>query len=311
MKEKRWFNLKRSVANRNDEFYTRYADIEAEVKHYDLRGKFVYSPCDTPESNFVKYFTENFNELGLKYYTATGYNKDGKGIKYTYDGKNTTITALNGDGSYCSDECLAVMDECDVIITNPPFSKIKDFITYIDKKKKQYLLISTFNAVVYLNSSLPMLFNGNLHIGVNKHIKYFYVSDDFVPYHDKVVVVVVDGKKSVALGNTTWITNLTPDIDIKELALSEKYQADKYPVFDGYKKAINVNKVKDIPCDYDGIMGVPVTFLEKWCPSQFEIVGFFNHNIRTKNGIIRVNPPKPTVNGKTTFTRLLIRKIKN
>lgn len=305
------YNLKRAFAAKNDNFYTRYSDIADEVKHYDLTDKVVYSPCDKPESNFVKYFTDNFNDLGLRYYIATGYNKDGKGVKYTYDGTTATITEMDGDGSYASDESLDILSKCDVVITNPPFSKFRDFIVKVDESEKQFLVIGTFNAMFYINTTLPMFFRGNLHMGVNKRIKYFYVPDDFQPYNEKVKVVEVDGRKAVSISNTIWLTNMHHGAENPPLVLTEKYSPDKYPVYDYYSDAINVDKVKDIPCDYDGLMGVPGTFIEKWCPNQFEILGFFNYNIRWKTGRIeRLKNPKPFVRGKEKFHRLLIRKIK-
>ena len=292
------YNLKRAFAAKNDNFYTRYSDIADEVKHYDLTDKVVYSPCDKPESNFVKYFTDNFNDLGLKYYIATGHNNDGT---------TATITEMTGDGSYASAESLDILSKCDVVVTNPPFSKFRDFIVKMDESEKQFLVIGTFNAMFYLNTTLPMFFRGNLHIGANKRIKYFYVPDDY----NKVKVVEVDGRKAVSMGNTTWLTNMYHGVENPPLVLTEKYSPEKYPVYDYYSDAINVDKVKDIPCDYDGIIGVPGTFIEKWCPRQFEIIGFYNHNIRWKTGRIeRLRNPKPLVKGKAKFPRLLIRKIK-
>lgn len=279
-----------------DEFYTFYSDIEKEVIHYkdSLKGKKVYCNCDSPSSEFVRYFTNNYETLGLTGFTATGYNKGGKGTLYTFDGTNAVKTDLQGDGSFDSQECIDILKKSDVVITNPPFSMIKYFIPLLHKEGKEFLIIAPIYVFGY-SSVQPLLVNNQIRVGVTIP-KYFYVPDDFIfinPRDEKTY----EGKRSVSMGNTCWFTSMIPDVKLPKLKLTETYDPKKYPFFDNYKDIINVDKVKEIPKDYYGKMGVPLTYTLYHDPDEFE---YLSNNLKCI--------PPTFVGGKKKFTRIFIRK---
>lgn len=250
-------NLHNAKKAKNDEFYTIYKDIEKEISNYKdyLKGKWIYSPCDDYRwSEFKNYFISNFTEFGLKHYTCTCLDRGDGAYRYDYDGEKETITKLEGNGDFRSEECIEILKECDAVITNPPFSLFREFVAQLMEYGKKFLIIGPQNAITY-KEIFPYIKNNELWLGMN------WVKD-FVQYNGEV-------KK---FGNACWFTNIPHIKQNKPLILTKTYNPIDYPHYDNYD-AINVDNLKDIPMDYDGVIGVPITFLYKYCPTQFEIVG--------------------------------------
>lgn len=240
---------------KDDEFYTRIETVEAELKHYwqQLKGKRVYLNCDNPRiSKFWQYLYDNYYAIGLAGLTATYYSDSAE--LWQYDGTRIIKERLYGDGSYDSNECLAILDNSDVVITNPPFSLFRDFIDTLIDSSKDFLIIGNFLAVGYV-SIFDRIINGDIKIGFSSADTKF----------DRP-----DGSEKAVKG--AWFTTLDIDNQKPFIPLTKTFNADDYPTYDNYD-AIEVAKVKDIPLDYDGLMGVPVTYLLKHNPAQFEILG--------------------------------------
>ena len=292
-------NLCNARTAKNDEFYTQLSDIEKEMAHYKdfFKGKIVYCNCDDArESNFFKFFSNNFESLGLKKLITTGYKADGKGVKLVYEGdKNgnfmvddaeVVVTELEGNGDFRSEECIELLKECDVVVTNPPFSLFREYVAQLIKYGKKFLIIGNKNAITY-KEIFPYIKNNELWLGMNW-------AKDFVQPNGEV-------KK---FGNICWYTNIGHARINTPLDLYKKYSADEYPKYDNYD-AIEVSKVSEIPTNYEGVMGVPITFLDKYCPTQFEIVGLDRY--------VEDNPHyghRFHINGKETYARILIRRKK-
>lgn len=239
---------------KNDEFYTQLHEIENELKYYSdyLKDKIIYCNCDSPKySNFWKYFYNNFHVLGLKGLVST-YLDNEQSYKTTFDGNTVKQEKLIGNGDFRSDECIEILKECDIVITNPPFSLIRDFFDILVENKKQFLFIGTINVVKYLNVFKELKENK---VWTGRTHPANYIKPDGSIYQ---------------IRNTIWITNIGENR--KELTLTKKYKEENYIKYHNFD-AINVDKVSDIPCDYYGIMGVPITFIEKYNPNQFKIVG--------------------------------------
>ena len=273
-------NLHKARKARNDEFYTMLSDIENELRHYrdNFRGKVVYCNCDDArESNFFKYFSMNFEFLGLKKLIATGYRKNCRGVKLVYDGdrngnrtvddEEVQVTELEGDGDFRSEECVELLKQADIVVTNPPFSLFREYVAQLVKYDKKFLIIGNMNAITY-KEIFPLIKNNKLWLGFGTD-SWYRVPDDF---DDRPGVKIEDGKKYFKV-KSRWFTNLDHKKRHEKLILTEKYDPAKYPKYDNYD-AINVDKVNDIPKDWDGVMGVPITFLDKYNPEQFEIVQF-------------------------------------
>lgn len=273
-------NLKNAKKAKNDEFYTQLTDIEKELQYYNFEDRIVYCNCDHPiQSNFVKYFCDNFQKLKLKGLISTFYSKEGKSFVYRFDGLKETKKGLNGNGSYDSEECLKLLEECDVVVTNPPFSLFREYVKQLMDYNKQFLIIGNKNAVTY-KEIFPYIKNNELCLGNTIPNEYYLPNGDIT---------------KALIGLCRWFTNI-PHINTKQpLILTKTYNPENYPQYDNYD-AINVDKVKDIPIDYDGVMGVPITFLDKYCPSQFEIKGILATNELTM------------FNGKPKYARILIKR---
>ncbi|SHI60734.1 adenine-specific methyltransferase EcoRI family protein [Fibrobacter sp. UWP2] len=333
-------NLHSANKAKQDEFYTQLSDIENELKHYKkhFKGKTVLCNCDDPRvSNFFHYFAYNFEHLGLKRLITTCYknqerdlfsqNNSERAIWLEYYGdKNGNLVPdpeeigihyFKGDGDFRSAECIELLKQADIVVTNPPFSLFTDYIGQLAKYDKKFLVLGNKNAVTY--KEVFQFFKENkLWIGVTPMSReiYFDVNQDFIEEslakNRNRTIVVRDGKY-MARSPSIWFTNLDHKKRHEELILYKKYSPEEYPKYDNYD-AIEVSKTECIPEDYDGIMGVPITFLDKYNPEQFEILGMessagYDPEIvgipRLKDGDAR-----PAVNGKITYARIFIRRRK-
>ena len=340
MSKKSNSNLRNAKKQKNDEFFTQLSDIEKELKHYKahFKGKTVYCNCDDArESNFFRYFFLNFKELGLKKLICTGYKEGGKGILLTTEcgdadedgiiGNNElNVTEMNGDGDFRSDECIELLKESDIVVTNPPFSLFREYVAQLEEYGKKYLIIGNSNAITY-KEIFPLIKENKMWLGATGF------STDMVFAVPKGTVVPLAYKEKAErmgyvgdytrLGNSCWFTNLPHSKRNEELILVERYSADKYPKYDNYD-AINVDKTKDIPMDYEGVMGVPITFLDKYCPEQFEIIGLYGsfREYDIEKGLISGNLTEcidhngrlkkwtgPTVDKRAKYARILIKRV--
>lgn len=262
-------NLNNAKKVKNDEFYTRYEDIEKEITHYKeyLKDKWVYSSCDDYRwSEFKNYFVSNFTVFGLKHYTCTCLDIGNGAYRYDYDGEIETITKLEGNGDFRSEECIELLKECDVVVTNPPFSLFREYVAQLMKYGKKFLIIGSMNAIPY-KEIFPYIKDNELWLGMN------WVKDFVQP-----------NREIKKFGNICWYINISNNRRNKPLDLYKKYSADEYPKYENYD-AIEVSKVEKIPMDYDGVMGVPITFLDKYSPTQFEIIGLGIANLGLDCGV--------------------------
>ena len=302
-------NLHNAKKVKNDEFYTQLSDIEKEMAHYKdfFKGKIVYCNCDDArESNFFKFFANNFESLGLKKLITTGYKENRKGVKLVYEGdKNgnfmaddaeVAVTELEGNGDFRSEECIELLKECDVVVTNPPFSLFREYIAQLMEYGKKFLIIGNMNAITY-KEIFPYIKNNELWWGCSLHGTkcHFIVPNSYEGNN----VFEENGVRYGKVNNAIWFTNINHTKRNTPLDLYKKYSADEYPKYDNYD-AIEVSKVSEIPMDYDGVMGVPITFLDKYCPTQFEIIKFRKGN----------DDKDLSVNGKCPYFRILIRRKK-
>lgn len=307
-------NLHNAKKAKNDEFYTRYEDIEKEIFNYKdhLKGKWIYSPCDDYRwSNFKVYFKEHFEELGLKHYTCTCYDIGDGAWRYDYDGEKETITKLEENGDFRSEECIKLLKECDAVITNPPFSLFREFVAQLMEYGKKFLIIGNGNAVTY-KEIFPLFKENKIWFG-NKSFSSgmdMLAGKNYDPNKCKHPKYDERGNLIISVMMCGWFTNVEHSRRNSPITLYKTYSADEYPKYDNYE-AIEVSKVSEIPMDYDGVMGVPITFIDKYCPTQFEIIGITENAEYLKplylNGCEKYD--RPYVNGKRMYSRLLIRRI--
>ena len=297
-------NLTTAKKVKNDEFYTRYEDIESEVMKYrkQFRGKVVYLPCDDPaekKSEFWSFFVNNFDAFGLKKLIATHYDENGKAYKiwidsdisndgYIDDG-DALQEDLIGNGDFRSPECIEILDECDIVCTNPPFSLFREFVDLLVTHKKQFLIIGNQNAFTY-KEIFHLIHTDIIWTGYNM-VKQFFQPDGSIK----------------EFGNVCWFTNMMTNKRSEEIVLTKKYadNPDAYPQYDNCE-AIDVGRIVNIPSDYYGVMGVPITFLDKYNPNQFEILGLDDPNLVYPNWRGR----GPDLKGKTIYRRVMIRRKK-
>ena len=283
-------NLHTAKATKNDEFYTQLEDIENELKYYKdyFKGKVVYCNCDgflnKEKSNFFMYFSLNYEFLGLKGLICTKYNPNGKGRKYEYygdlngnnypDEEEIFTSDLEGDGDFRSEECIEILKKCDIVCTNPPFSLFRQYVAQLFEYNKDFLIIGNVNAISY-KEVFPLIKENKMWLGVSSFNKgmYFGVPDDYTYADTYKFDRERNGKKVMRVSSICWFTNLDHKKRHEELVLYKKYNEEEYPKYDNYD-AIEVSKVTDIPMDYYGVMGVPITFLDKYCPTQFQIIKF-------------------------------------
>lgn len=330
--------LQAAKSNRDDEFYTTLECIEKELVYYhaQLKGKTILCNCDNPfVSNFSSYFITHFREIGINRLICTSYsgsplvNKqinmfdeavEGSAYLLDVDADHYSdfiriwncydkaklldseyVAYLMGDGSFDSEECVELLDEADVVITNPPFSLFRDFISLLESHNKKYLVIGNQNALMY-KEIFPLVKDNKAWLGYNNGDMAFRVPDDTEPRRTRYWVDA-SGQKWRSLGNAMWFTNLDVKRRHERIILSSKYNKTDHPKFDNYE-AIYVSKVSEIPNDFWGVMAVPLTILGKYNPSQFEIVGEANHGSDNPFDLF-----KPILNGREIYKRILVRRI--
>lgn len=294
-------NLHKAKNAKNDEFYTQLTDVEKEMIHYKhhFKDKIVYCNCDDPTmSAFWKYFHLNFEALGLKKLISTHYDKKEPTYKMEYTGGDDNDigvgvkTRLEGNGDFRNQECLDLLDEADIVVTNPPFSLFREYVAVLMEHKKKFLILGNMNAITY-KGIFPLIRDNKIWYGASIHSgnTKFYVPDDY-PLKAASCGIDEDGRKFICVCNVRWFTNLDySERYAEKLILRKNYTPEEYPTYDNYD-AINVDVTSDIPCDYDGVMGVPISWFDKYCPEQFEIIGI----------------DRPKINGKQKYARILIRK---
>lgn len=316
--------LQKAKKSKSDEFYTQLLDIESELKHYEnhFKDQVVYCNCDDPRiSNFFKYFSSNFHRLGLKKLMSACYKKQEidlfntekteSGFFAEYEGKQANGSNLSnneidifhfkGNGDFRSKESIELLKQADIVVTNPPFSLFREYVAQLIKYDKKFLIIGNINAITY-KEIFKLIKENKAWLGVNlgRGISGFIVPDHYELYGTEARIDDY-GNRVVSPNNCLWLTNLETPIRNEDIPLSKVYYGNEneYPNYDNYN-GINVNKTKDIPKDYEGFMGVPITFLHKFNPNQFEIIKFRKGN----------DEKDLSINGKCPYFRILIRNRK-
>ena len=323
-------NLNTAKQQKKDEFYTQLVDIENELKHYKehFRGKTVLCNCDDPRvSNFFHYFSYNFEQLGLKKLITTCYKNQDRDLFSQYDSEQAIwleyngdkngnripdpeeigINYLKGDGDFRSAECIELLKQADIVVTNPPFSLFREYVAQLIEYDKKFLIIGNQNALHY-KEFFPLIKNNKVWIG------YTFPKLFQIPYEsDGKSTRVIDGIKYQQFGNIGWFTNLDIEKRHEELILYKTYDPDEYPNYENFD-AIDVSQVCDIPLDYYGIMGVPDSFLENYNPEQFELIGVGSGTMAASIGVKRNYRGRTDIalciNGehKCPYSRILIRR---
>jgi hypothetical protein len=301
-------NLKEAKKAKNDEFYTQLSDIEREIKHYKahFHGKVVLCNCDDPRvSNFFHYFSYNFEKLGLKKLIATCYknqnadlfsqNDSERAIYLEYEGdkngdnipnpEEIGIQLLQGDGDFRSKECIELLKQADIVVTNPPFSLFREYVAQLIEYNKKFVIVGHQNAIKY-KEIFPLIRDNKIWLGfgfkggaahfINEHYEDYAAAEDHV-------------EGMIRVSGVHWFTNLDINKRHEDLILYKSYTPEEYPKYENFD-AINVDITKDIPMDYAGLMGVPITFMDKYSPEQFEIIGVGIANLGIEMG---VQPYKP------------------
>ena len=306
-------NLHMSRAGKTDEFYTQISLIESELRHYKhfFRGKTVFCNCDDPEaSNFWKYFELNFKQLGLKKLISTHYETDKPSYKLELtkdqnsDGRVNSLdiiqTPLQQNGDFRSPECVEIMKAADVVVTNPPFSLFREYIVQLMEYEKNFLIIGNQNAITF-KEIFPLIKNNKVWLGYNSGHFWFRVPDD---YEEKKTDFKIDenGTKWRRMGNICWYTNIDIEKRHEAMTLFRNYSPEKYPKYDNFD-AINIDRTMDIPCDYYGVMGVPITFMDKHSPEQFDILGKID-----AGEITEYNLARPIIKGVALYKLIAIKR---
>ena len=300
-------NLRIANKAKKDEFYTQLSDIEKEIRHYKehFKDKIVLCNCDDPRvSNFFHYFSYNFEKLGLKKLIATCYknqdidlfsqNNSERAIYLEYNGdkngdnvpsiEEIGVKYLKGDGDFRSNECIELLKQADIVVTNPPFSLFREYVAQLVEYDKKFLIIGNVNAITY-KEIFKLIKENKLWLGVSIHSgdREFGIPDDY-PLNAVGYRIDENGRKFIRVKGVRWFTNLDYKERYEDIILYKTYKLEGYPKFENYD-AINVNTTKDIPIDYEGIMGVPITFLDKYNPHQFEIIGLGISNSGIEIGV--------------------------
>lgn len=309
--------LQKAKKSKCDEFYTQLSDIERELQYYKehFNGKVVYCNCDDPQtSNFFKYFYQNFKELKLKKLIASCYKEqvidlfttetNSNGFFYEYTGDNgekptsSNIVYFRGDGDFRSQESIRLLQQSDIVVTNPPFSLFREYVAQLIKYDKKFLIIGNINAITY-KEIFKLIKENKAWLGINlgRGISGFIVPEHYDLYGTEVRIDDL-GNRIVSPNNCLWLTNLETFQRHENILLTKKYigHESEYPKYDNCN-GINVNKTQDIPSDYAGLMGVPITFLHKFNPNQFEIIKFRKGD----------DDKDLSINGKCPYFRILIK----
>ena len=329
-------NLRKASTAKKDEFYTQLSDIEKELKHYKnhFKGKVVLCNCDDPRvSNFFHFFSYNFEKFGLKKLIATCYksqdsdlfsqNNSERAIYLEYtgdkngnnvpDAEEIGIKHLQGDGDFRSKECIELLKQVDIVVTNPPFSLFREYVAQLVEYDKKFVIIGNLNALTYrdifkLIKENKLWFGHSIHSGDRE----FRVPQDY-PLNAAGSRVDEEGNKYIRVKGVRWFTNLDYTERHEDLLLYKTYSPEEYPTYDNYD-AINVDVTKEIPMDYRGVMGVPITYIDKYNPDQFEILGMassagYNPDI-VGIPFIGDKDARPLINGKNTYARVFIKNKK-
>lgn len=311
--------LHKAKKSKSDEFYTQLSDIESELQHYEIHFKdqVVFCNCDDPRvSNFFNYFASNFKKLGLKKLVTACYREqvrdlfnteeDEKGFYFEYisteEGKkkpsSTDIVYFKGDGDFRSAESIELLKQSDIVVTNPPFSLFREHVAQLVKYDKKFLIIGNVNAITY-KEIFKLIKENKAWLGINlgRGISGFIVPEHYELYGTEARIDSL-GNRIVSPNNCLWLTNLDNFKRHQDITLTKSYvgNEDEYQKYDNYD-GINVNKTQDIPLDYKGFMGVPITFLHKFNPDQFEIIKFRKGN----------DEKDLSVNGKCPYFRIIIK----
>lgn len=329
-------NLHQAKNAKKDEFYTQLADIENELKHYKdhFRGKTVFCNCDDPRvSNFFHYFSHRFESLGLKKLITTCYknqnmdlfstHENEKAVMLEYNGdkngdktpnaEEIGIIELQGDGDFRSAESIELLKQADIVVTNPPFSLFREYLDQLMEYDKKFIILGNMNAITY-RDVFKYIKDDRLWLGpsITSGDREFQVPED---YEMKASGQRIDesGKKFIRVKGVRWFTNLDHSKRHEELDLFKNYSAEEYPRYDNYD-AIEVSKTKEIPTDFSGVMGVPITFLDKYNPDQFEIMGMaasagYNEEV-VGIPFLGVKDARPLLNGKNTYARIFVKNKK-
>jgi len=339
---------------KKDEFYTQYEDVEKEMLYHRklLKGKSILCNCDDPfESAFFHFFAVNFNELELASLTSTCYAESSlAGKEYPLEGgagaykavvtgaPDETIVRpdgsldleslismpgnylehLAGDGDFRTDECIALLREADIVITNPPFSLFREYINLLESHKKDFIVLGNMNATT-TKEIFPLFRDNKVWYGesIRSGDRKFFVPDNY-PLNATGCGIDKNGRRFIRVTGVRWFTNLKTSRSHTSLELNRLYNKDEYPFYENYN-AIEVGRTQNIPMDYEGVMGVPITFLDKYSPDQFEIIMLANGNARTSvsSKILsevnyRIHPEDKggvgMINGRRAYARILIRR---
>lgn len=311
--------LQKAKKSKSDEFYTQLSDIESELQHYEshFKNKVVYCNCDDPRtSNFFSYFASNFKRLQLKKLIGACYReqvrnlfnaaKDENGFFFEYTGTegekskpNTTdIVYFNGDGDFRSKESIDFLKQSDIVVTNPPFSLFREYVAQLVKYNKKFLIIGNINAITY-KEIFGLIKENKAWLGINlgRGVSGFIVPKHYELYGTETKIDSL-GNRIISPNNCLWLTNIDTAKRHEDIVLTKKYYGNEveYPKYDNYN-GINVNRTQDIPIDYSGFMGVPITFLHKFNPDQFEIIKFRKGD----------DDKDLSINGKCPYFRILIK----
>ena len=300
--------LKKAKINKKDEFYTQFCDIENELSHYIFHfiDKIVYCNCDDPlNSNFFKYFYINFKKLQIKKLISSYYSEDGLGAYIECESNDVDFNLLSsnikyfdGNGDFRSNESIELLQQSDIVVTNPPFSLFREYINQLMSYNKKFLVIGNINAITY-SEIFKLIQNNKIWLGINlgRGISGFIVPKYYELYGTETKIDEYQNK-IISTNNCLWLTNLNVSIRQEKINLSKVYKGNEnnYPKYDNYD-AINVNKTKDIPIDYYGYIGVPITFLHKFNPDQFEIIKFRKGN----------DNKDLSIKGKCPYFRIIIK----
>ncbi len=303
--------LQKAKKSKNDEFYTQLSDIEKELQYYKshFQDKVVFCNCDDPyTSNFFKYFVSNFKELGLKKVIAACYKEQTldlfqpkekeRGFFAEYSGDKIEVKQFKGDGDFRGKESIALLQKADIVVTNPPFSLFREYVAQLVAYNKNFLIIGNINAITY-KEIFKLIQENKVWLGVHfgRGISGFIVPEYYELYGTETQIDTF-GNRIISPNNCLWLTNLDNFKRHQDLVLTKNYFGNEsnYPQYDNYN-GIHIDRTENIPLDYTGDMGVPITFLHKFNPNQFEIVKFRKGD----------NEKDLSVNGKSPYFRILVK----